>query len=124
MLKVTGTKSRMNLGTSSDRSVKVRVYVGLTDQALTAVCAKVQFPDFTEGCDHAQFVKDQTMANFRYSRVLLSALDPQTRNSMGLDDNAKLRWSRTAGCSCGCSPGFVVEGQYGMDFYVTMDVAG
>lgn len=25
-------------------------------------------------------------------------------------DTAKYRWSRKAGCACGCSPGFVVEG--------------
>lgn len=33
--------------------------------------------------------------------------------------NDKLRWSRTAGCRCGCSPAFIVEGSYvGRDLHV------
>lgn len=32
-----------------------------------------------------------------------------------------VRWSRKAGCSCGCSPGFVLEGSNGYEVHV--DVA-
>jgi hypothetical protein len=35
-----------------------------------------------------------------------------------------LRWSRKAGCSCGCSPGFIAQGEgfYGFDVHVTAEV--
>lgn len=29
--------------------------------------------------------------------------------ALGLSENTKVSWSRTAGCSCGCSPGFIVD---------------
>lgn len=29
----------------------------------------------------------------------------------GLDPFTKVSWSRNAGCSCGCSPGFIVQGE-------------
>lgn len=32
----------------------------------------------------------------------------------------KVRWSQTAGCSCGCSPGFIVDGSYGWNIFVTV----
>lgn len=34
---------------------------------------------------------------------------PEVFKKAGIDLNAKYRWSQKAGCSCGCSPGFVVE---------------
>jgi len=35
----------------------------------------------------------------------------------------KLGWSQKAGCDCGCSPGFVVQGQHrpGFDIHVTLE---
>ena len=35
-------------------------------------------------------------------------------------------WSQNAGCSCGCSPGFVVKGSHrpGFDIHVTLKVKG
>lgn len=36
-------------------------------------------------------------------------------------DFDKLRWDQRAGCSCGCSPGFVIEGgPVGVEFWVTL----
>jgi hypothetical protein len=33
----------------------------------------------------------------------------------------KIRWSRKAGCRmCPCSPGFIIEGHYGKDFWLTV----
>jgi len=45
-------------------------------------------------------------------QVLREALEAE-----GLDPNTKARWSRTAGCSCGCSPGFILEGDTGKDIF-------
>ena len=34
----------------------------------------------------------------------------------------KLRWSQKAGCSmCPCSPGFILEGSWGHDVWITLD---
>jgi hypothetical protein len=35
-------------------------------------------------------------------------------------DPRKARWSQKAGCACGCSPGFILEGEYGRDYFVTV----
>lgn len=34
-----------------------------------------------------------------------------------------LHWSRTAGCSCGCSPGFKVTGSYNKEVFITVSDA-
>ena len=34
---------------------------------------------------------------------------PAVFRAMGLPENTRARWSRYAGCSCPCSPGFVLE---------------
>lgn len=36
-------------------------------------------------------------------------------------DFEKIRWSRKAGCRmCPCSPGFIIDGHYGKDFWLTV----
>lgn len=37
----------------------------------------------------------------------------------GLRDS-KWRWSQRAGCSCGCSPGFVIDGYRGFDVHANV----
>lgn len=32
---------------------------------------------------------------------------------MGLPADTKVRWSQKAGCGCGCSPGFIIDGDWG-----------
>ena len=31
------------------------------------------------------------------------------------------RWSQYAGCSCPCSPGFILSGLHGKDYFVTVE---
>lgn len=45
-------------------------------------------------------------------------LIPQILKEMKLPANTKVFWRQNAGCSCGCSPGFIVDGAYGMTAYV------
>jgi hypothetical protein len=33
-----------------------------------------------------------------------------------------VRWSQYAGCTCPCSPGFIIEGDYGMDYWITVEM--
>jgi len=48
----------------------------------------------------------------------------QALNDLGVDQSKlDIKWTRKAGCQCGCSPGFVVDGWneklHGMDLHVT-----
>jgi len=49
-------------------------------------------------------------------------------SAMGVDlSKVELRWSQKAGCSCGCSPGFIVEGfdskLYRNDVHIDVEAA-
>jgi hypothetical protein len=44
-------------------------------------------------------------------------LMPEILKQAGLED-VKFRWSQTAGCSCGCSPGFILESSAHKDIFV------
>lgn len=41
--------------------------------------------------------------------VLRREVMPRVLEKMGLDPKTKVRWSQYAGCSCPCSPGFIIE---------------
>jgi hypothetical protein len=42
---------------------------------------------------------------------------PAVLAAVGLPASTRVRWSQKAGCGCGCSPGFVVEGNYGVWYF-------
>ena len=46
---------------------------------------------------------------------------PAVLEAMGLPSNTKIRWSQYAGCSCPCSPGFIVEGDSRRDVFVDVE---
>ena len=48
---------------------------------------------------------------------------PSVLEAMGLPADTKVRWSQYAGCSCPCSPGFVVDGDSRRDVYVDVEAA-
>jgi hypothetical protein len=43
---------------------------------------------------------------------------PQVLKKLDLPEDSKVRWSQRAGCSCGCSPGFILSGYHTFDVYV------
>lgn len=45
---------------------------------------------------------------------------PEVLKELGLDPEMKVRWSRYAGCSCPCSPGFILPMNLGYDVHVTI----
>jgi len=45
---------------------------------------------------------------------------PQVLAELGIPADARVRWSQRAGCSCPCSPGFIIEGYYGREAFVTV----
>ena len=45
---------------------------------------------------------------------------PAALVAMGAMPFCTVRWSQKCGCSCGCSPGFIVSGSYGKEVHVTI----
>lgn len=45
---------------------------------------------------------------------------PAVLAKMGLPATTKVRWSQYAGCSCPCSPGFIVDNDYGSIVWATV----
>jgi len=43
---------------------------------------------------------------------------PAVLAEMGLPANTKIRWSQYAGCSCPCSPGFIIDDVHGKTVFV------
>jgi len=48
-----------------------------------------------------------------YRKVTGDILD-----KLGLDKDMKFHWDQKAGCTCGCSPGFVLEGDHNHNIFV------
>ena len=48
-------------------------------------------------------------------------LMPEVLAAMGLPADSEFHWDPLAGCSCGCSPGFVLDHSKGKDVFVTYD---
>jgi hypothetical protein len=46
---------------------------------------------------------------------------PSVLAEMGLPANTKVRWSQYAGCSCPCSPGFVIDDVRGTEVFVSVE---
>ena len=43
---------------------------------------------------------------------------PDVFKELNIRNTGPVRWSQKAGCSCGCSPGFIVGGLRGYDVFV------
>jgi len=48
-------------------------------------------------------------------------LMPEVLAAMGLPADSEFHWDPLAGCSCGCSPGYVMDHSKGKDVFVTYD---
>lgn len=61
---------------------------------------------------------------------LIRPLIPAVLEQLGVSTPSEIRYSRTAGCSCGCSPGFVLRGatykgmDSGFDVFITVGAGG
>jgi len=71
-----------------------------------------------EGAGLEQFI-------YRHNRPvqLYRSLLPEIFEKLGLPADTKARWSQKAGCSCPCSPGFILSHHENFNFYafVTAD---
>lgn len=71
------------------------------------------------------FVKDETILDNlinRRSRPMTEyrKLLPSVFAKAGLPTDTKVKWRQTAGCSCGCSPGFIIDNMSKFDVFVTI----
>lgn len=55
-----------------------------------------------------------------YHKVFRKEVLPTVLQKAKLPLDTKVVWSDKAGCSCGCSPGFLITGQKGFDIYVRL----
>jgi len=112
-------KDTPNRWSSVPKTGKVKVYVWINDDAFAP--EGMRYPRR----DEYTSVEEYDAAFTAYDRPLSRAWVAARREAMTqvLDafgiDLGKARHSRTAGCSCGCSAGFITEatGQY--DYYIT-----
>lgn len=56
----------------------------------------------------------------KYYNVFRKEVLPTVFKKAKLPLDTKVIWSDKAGCSCGCSPGFLITGQKGFDIYVRL----
>ena len=72
------------------------------------------------------FQKDETIIENLQKRTVRpytsykKEVIPEILKSLNLPAETKVKWSQKAGCSCNCSPGFIVEGDYSKDVFVTI----
>lgn len=86
-----------------DREEKVRVYI---------------FPEGEGVFDNLVNRHDRPHKLYR------AEVMPKVLKRLGLKPTAKYRWSQKCGCSCGCSPGFIISGDHRrLDVYVTVTAA-
>ena len=82
----------------NDRAVHTRLYVFLKDESLI---------------DNINNRRRRPIAAWR--KIAIEALAEAGINY------SELRWSQYAGCSCPCSPGFIVKGDKWRDVFVTVE---
>lgn len=56
----------------------------------------------------------------KYYDVFRKEVLPTVFKKAKLPEDTKVIWSDKAGCSCGCSPGFLITGHKGIDIHVTL----
>jgi hypothetical protein len=56
----------------------------------------------------------------KYQNVFRKEVLPTVFQKSKLPLDTKVVWSDKAGCSCGCSPGFLITGHKGMDIHVKL----
>lgn len=71
------------------------------------------------------FIKDENMLDNLFDRHFrphkeYRKLLPEVLAKAGIVTNEPIRWSQKAGCSCPCSPGFILGDSYGKTVYVTI----
>lgn len=104
MLTITSTEQRFRKPTyDRSYSAKPRIYI------------------FPEGSNVFNWLEERYK---QPSKAYKKEVMPKLVEQLGITSDMKLKWSQYAGCSCGCSPGFIVEGdtrKYDVFVHVTAE---
>lgn len=93
---------------------KIRVYVAGEDEPTWPI------PGSSTRGDGSEVDKAWKRYNREERRLQREVIDEALAERPELADQlGKLTWSRKAGCSCGCSPGWIAEGRGSQDVRIT-----
>lgn len=73
--------------------------------------------------ENESVLENLVVGRFTRPVKLLRAALPAILEATGLPAKTKARWSQYAGCSCPCSPGFVLDAKPGFDIHATVRYA-
>ena len=68
-----------------------------------------------------QLFNRRNRPNSEYRKLVTLAL-VEAGIELSQATRVKAQWSQYAGCSCPCSPGFILSELYGKDFHITYEV--
>jgi len=89
----------------------MRVYVhGTCPEQLGLVDAKPLYTHRGDDPENDKAWKSYNRDEVRVMRAFADRALPDACNALGIDVPIELKYSRKAGCSCGCSPGFIATG--------------
>jgi hypothetical protein len=114
------------------RNNKMRAYVWgpgdeLDETNLERVAKQVGAPNiYTKRGDYPLLDKAWDAHNKMIVAAKRSALEVVLNAIKADTDKLKIKFSRKAGCSCGCSPGFIIEGEAprGTDMFIERKKVG
>jgi hypothetical protein len=87
---------KVNVGPQHGRYIKARIYFSPTNETVM------------------ENLMNRKSRPYNAYRKLM----PKLFTQLGWDPKTQVRWSQYAGCSCPCSPGFVVDNIYGRNIHV------
>ena len=117
-------KDKASQWETEPRTGKVKVYVWLNDDAYTVDDGeRPVFDDYDGDLDEFsaaldEYYKPVNRAYIKAHRAVVVAVAEALNLDLG-----KIGFSRNAGCSCSCSPGFVTEAVGQFDLYITATAA-
>lgn len=97
-----------------DSSKKTRIYISVNDETIL------------------DNLKNRCVRPYNeYKKIMPEIIDAINESILKNDEisdiycinkeEVKVRWSQYAGCSCPCSPGFIIEGHLRLNIWVTLD---
>lgn len=89
----------------SRRTKKTRISARITDAEMVYLGYEVaKFSDGTEAVERYRKARRK-----EERKNIKQWLASDEAKALGLSENERLRYSRRAGCSCGCSPAFILD---------------
>jgi hypothetical protein len=94
-------------------NIKVHQYKALPIEGRRKTAHAYFFPMNETVIDNLYFRRSRPHKQYRVLLNEILAKEGYTKKEIG-----RVTWSQKCGCSCGCSPGFRIEGLYGKDYFV------